>query len=64
MNFDTIYFSHTRESDDLTVAAGPKINDYIDYRLKSETKMLQFVRQHKRISENALYWAMYGDRNV
>ncbi len=44
--------------------ATTKIQNYIDYRMKSEQKMMGWIELEKEISKVDLYVKMYGDRDV
>lgn len=47
MGFDKILLSHNDPNSDCVVDAKSKIQEYIDYRVQSEQKILKFIQAHK-----------------
>lgn len=58
-----IFYSHTGPNQSICEPLGNKIDDYIEYRIQSEQKLLDAVQLYGgQASDGDLYQLMYGER--
>jgi len=64
MRYDELCLSHTTECDEVILPAPQVIKRYIEYRLASEKRMIEFIDKTGTISKADLFKQMYGDRDL